>query len=336
VPSDQPTGGQPAQRPLLAGPLGYGASALVGGRTRREALRLLAAATDAGVRHFDVARVYGTGDAESVVGEFVRGRREQLTITTKFGIHPLRRSPLSSVAKRAVRLATRRSQRLLGAARRHAGHTVSRGDFSPENARASLRTSLRELGVEWVDAYLLHDCTPEDWSEAQLRAVLDELVATGLVRTIGTATSQAATAEMLARGLAAPVAQFDSCTTAPGPVAEMQAAGSLTVTFAPLSGALALLGEQVAGRPEVAASWSRALDVDVASTETLADLLLADALANNPGGVVLFSSGQERRIVRAARIAAERPFGEEQLERFRELAYSAGSRLARGSSSYSG
>jgi D-threo-aldose 1-dehydrogenase len=336
VPSEQPTGAPPAQPPLLAGPLGYGASALVGGRTRREALRLLAAAADAGVRHIDVARVYGTGDAEGVVGEFLRGRREQLTVTTKFGINPLRRSPLTSVAKRAVRVATRRSKRLLGAARRHAGHTVSRGDFSPENARASLRTSLRELGVEWVDAYLLHDCAPEDWADAELRAVLDELVASGLLRAVGTATSQAATAQMLARGLAAPVAQFDSCTTAPGPVAEMQAAGSLTVTFAPLRGSLALLGEQVAGRPEVAAAWSRALDLDATSTQTLADLLLADALASNPGGVVLFSSGQERRIARAARIAAERPFGAEQLQRFRELAYSAGDRLARGSSSYSG
>jgi len=314
-----PAGEPPERRPPLAGPLGFGASALVGGRTRREALRLLAAAYDADVRHLDVARVYGTGDAESVVGAFARGRREELTIATKFGIDPLRRSPLTGLAKRALRLATRRSRRLLGAARRHSGRTVSRGDFSVEKARASLRTSLGELGVGWVDAYLMHDCEAEDWAGEQLRAALAELCEDGLVRAFGTATSQAATREILARGPAPPLAQFDSSTIAPGPVAGLRQAGSFTVTFAPLRDSLPALVGRVAGDPDLAASWSRALELDAASPDTLAELLLADALARNRGGVVLFSSGSERRIARAGAIAAHSPFADDQLRRFREL-----------------
>jgi D-threo-aldose 1-dehydrogenase len=319
VQTDPPAGGEPAHPPLLAGPLGFGCSALVGGRTRREALRLLAAAADAGVRHIDVARVYGTGDAEGVVGAFARGRREQLTIATKFGIDPLQRSPLTDLAKRTVRLATRRSRRLLGMARRHAGHTVSRGDFSVEKARASIRTSLAEMGLEWVDAYLLHDCTAADWTDAQLQAVLAELLDAGLVRAFGTATSRAATSEILARGPVAAVAQFDSSTAAPGPLVDMRATGSLTVTFAPISGSLPLLLERVAQSPDVASSWSGELALDASDADTLADLLLADALAANEGGVVLFSSGRERRIERSAAIATDAPFGADQLRRFREL-----------------
>jgi D-threo-aldose 1-dehydrogenase len=307
----------------LAGPLGFGASALVGGRTRRESLRLLAAATDAGVRHLDVARVYGTGDAEGVVGAFLRGRRDELTITTKFGIDPLRRSPLTNAAKRVVRMATRRSPALLQTARRHSGHTVSRGNFSAENALASLHTSLGELGCEWVDAYLLHDCSADDWASDELRAALDQLIGQGFVRATGTATSREATAELLARGLAPPVAQFDWSSIEPGPVREAQQARALTVTFAPLRRSLPALLELLGARPDLAASWSRELDVDASSTQTIADLLLADALASNRGGIVLFFSAHEQRIARAARIAAEPPFGDQQLARFRQLARAA-------------
>ena len=47
---------------------------------------MLGAAYDAGIRHFDVARSYGYGDAEGVVGEFLRGCSEQVTVTSKFGL----------------------------------------------------------------------------------------------------------------------------------------------------------------------------------------------------------------------------------------------------------
>jgi D-threo-aldose 1-dehydrogenase len=304
----------------MRGPLGFGTSALVGGRTRREALRLLACALDAGINHFDVARVYGTGDAEAIVGAFVAPHRDRVTITTKFGLHPLARSPLTDVAKRVVRLAARRSPRLLRAARRHSGHTISRGDFSPENARASLHTSLGELGIETVDAYLLHDCGADDWDNPTLQEALAGLVEQGLVRAIGTATSRADTLEILTRRHPPAVAQFDSCTLAPGPLAELRRAGCFTVTFAPLSRALPVLIERVAQRPEVAARWSRELDLDAASTDTLADLLLADALDRNPNGVVLYATGKAGRIQHAARLAAEPPFAERQLASFRTLA----------------
>ena len=98
--------------------LGFGCSALVGGRTRRESLRLLDAAWDAGIRHFDTARVYGSGDAEELLGSFAGGRRSAMTITTKFGIEPLPSNPATAIAKGTVRRLLRRSRPLLALARR--------------------------------------------------------------------------------------------------------------------------------------------------------------------------------------------------------------------------
>jgi D-threo-aldose 1-dehydrogenase len=49
---------------------------------RAQALR---ATHDVGVRHFDVAPMYGPGLAESETGRLARGRRDAITIAAKFG-----------------------------------------------------------------------------------------------------------------------------------------------------------------------------------------------------------------------------------------------------------
>src|ERR1700722_13835950 len=68
--------------------LGFGCSSLMGSLGRRESLAMLEAAYDAGLRHFDVAPMYGYGQAEGCLGEFLARHKGELTVTTKFGIPP--------------------------------------------------------------------------------------------------------------------------------------------------------------------------------------------------------------------------------------------------------
>ncbi len=68
--------------------LGFGCNSLLGPKPRSEGLALLAEAYECGIRHFDVARAYSSGDAEGVVGEFLVGKRESVSLTTKFGLQP--------------------------------------------------------------------------------------------------------------------------------------------------------------------------------------------------------------------------------------------------------
>src|SRR6516165_3327300 len=77
--------------------LGFGCSSLTG-TSRRVANRVLAAALDAGIRHFDVARYYGYGEAEGILGTFLKSRRSQVTVTTKLGIEPPRPTSTLRVA----------------------------------------------------------------------------------------------------------------------------------------------------------------------------------------------------------------------------------------------
>src|ERR1700731_1152628 len=68
--------------------LGYGCTHLTTFRSRKEAWRLLEVALAEGVTHFDVARGYGFGRAEGILAEFLQGKRDRVTVATKFGIQP--------------------------------------------------------------------------------------------------------------------------------------------------------------------------------------------------------------------------------------------------------
>src|ERR1043166_773860 len=82
--------------------LGFGCSSLVSSGATN-ARRLLDTAFDGGVRHFDVARYYGYGEAEGALGDFAAAHRAQITITTKFGIEPPRPTGTLRVALRLGR-----------------------------------------------------------------------------------------------------------------------------------------------------------------------------------------------------------------------------------------
>jgi D-threo-aldose 1-dehydrogenase len=174
---------------LTTSVLGYGCNALLGPRTRQEGRRLLETAFDAGIRHFDVARAYGFGDAEGLVGEFAEAHRGQVTITTKFGILPDRRVAKLRWAVALARKAMRYSPLARSIIRRRGmPHPVQGGSFDLETARQSLDASLRALRTDRIDLYLLHDPHPEPCSP-ELLELLRERVQDGTLGTFGVGTT---------------------------------------------------------------------------------------------------------------------------------------------------
>ena len=81
------------QTTLEVSQLGFGCVKLTTHADRRDAVRALETAFAEGITHFDVARAYGFGRAEGILGEFLLGKRDQVTVATKFGIQPPSESP---------------------------------------------------------------------------------------------------------------------------------------------------------------------------------------------------------------------------------------------------
>ena len=52
-----------------------------------ETQRVVGAALDAGVTHFDTADIYGEGRSEEYLGRALGPRRDDVTIASKFGYH---------------------------------------------------------------------------------------------------------------------------------------------------------------------------------------------------------------------------------------------------------
>jgi D-threo-aldose 1-dehydrogenase len=82
--------------------LGFGCSSILGVLNRRQSLALLESAFEAGIRHFDTAPMYGYGEAESCLGEFLSKHPGEMTVTTKFGIPSRKSRGVMQLARGAV------------------------------------------------------------------------------------------------------------------------------------------------------------------------------------------------------------------------------------------
>jgi len=134
--------------------------ASVGGRvSKRDSLKAMSLAFDRGVSGFDVARSYGYGEAERVLGDFISDKREQCVIASKAGIQSLSPGPAVRVAKAAARTVFSIAPGLRDLLRRPIGSAHNPGNFDPDSIRSSVETSLRELRTDRIDVLLLH-CPP--------------------------------------------------------------------------------------------------------------------------------------------------------------------------------
>ncbi|NJB87121.1 hypothetical protein GGR26_002898 [Lewinella marina] len=171
--------------------LGFGTSSLGRNYTVRGAVRNLETAFDQGVTHFDTAPAYCFGHAEMLLGKFIRDRRDAVTVTTKFGITPRRipfalmpafnlvRTPLKRLLSTAVKVS--------GSQHHHAfSYTTT---IDPQRLEDSLHHSLKELGTDYVDYFMLHRIASPLANQDDVVDRLLSLQAAGKVRHLGLAGS---------------------------------------------------------------------------------------------------------------------------------------------------
>lgn len=276
--------------------LGYGCSSLMGAMSRAESLAVLEAAFDAGIRHFDVAPMYGYGQAESVLGEFLARHPGQTTVTTKYGIPAAKRQGLiglaRSVARPVVKAMPGLKRRLTSAAAK-ATSPGPKANFTAAEARESLERSLRDLKTDRIDIWLLHDATLADLHDEGLLRLMQDNVAAGKIGAFGVGTDRPAIAEIAtARPEYLPVVQFAwSVLDSPVPATK-----SFRIHHRALTDNFRSLHQQLLGDNARCARWSGLVGSDLADPQALSALMLKAALLENPEGIVLFSSKRAAHI----------------------------------------
>jgi D-threo-aldose 1-dehydrogenase len=290
--------------------IGFGCAGLMREPSSGKRQRLLHEAFDEGIRHFDVARMYGLGAAEGELGRFAKGRRDRMVIATKFGIEaasaPGHLAPLQGPARWLLsrqpalrRYAKRRSDLL------HQPHR-----YDVPTARASLHTSLRELQTDYVDVLFLHDPSPTDPVDLpEICGYLEEARQTGYLRAWGIAGEQNPCVA-IKHSLPAPaIVQLRddilSRTT------KLSDGLEPLITFGVLSTALNRILAHLERNPERSLQWSESIGIDCSSPDELASLLLRDALRANPSGVVLYSTTRPERLRGLDAIISSEPSDED-------------------------
>jgi len=117
-----------------------------------EATRLVDICLEAGMNFFDTANVYSAGSSEEILGGAIKGRRDEVLISTK------------------ATFTTGKGPNDVGSSRHH--------------LLKACDDSLRRLGTDYIDVYFMHGFDALTPVEETLRA-LDDLVTSGKVRYIG-------------------------------------------------------------------------------------------------------------------------------------------------------
>jgi len=148
---------------LVVSRLGFGAATFTQGNQSISTLykvgaelagELVARCLDAGVTLFDTSDVYADGESETLLGQALKGRREQVVLTTKVGN------------------------------RSSSERDLNRGNLSRRNILQSVDDSLRRLGTDWIDLYVAHREDLYTPLEETLEA-FDAVVRAGKVRYLG-------------------------------------------------------------------------------------------------------------------------------------------------------
>jgi aryl-alcohol dehydrogenase-like predicted oxidoreductase len=113
---------------------------------------LVGRAIDAGINLFDTADAYADGQSEVWLGKLLGPKRRDVVISTKVGMRT--------------------------------GAALTDTGLSRRHVLASCEASLRRLGTDYIDLYIVHRFDPETPLEETLGA-LDDLVKRGHVRYIG-------------------------------------------------------------------------------------------------------------------------------------------------------
>jgi D-threo-aldose 1-dehydrogenase len=299
--------------------LGYGTSMLMSRLNQKQSERLLGVAMDAGITHFDTARLYGYGEAEAALGAAIAGCRDKVTVTTKVGILPPKNTRLLSAAKLVARKAAAAVPQLRTRLRRRADAMTQGGVFDIPTITLSLETSLRKLRTDYVDFLLLHECGIADLEKPELLDFLKTAKRQGRIRRFGiAATADVTKWALVNRPEFTPVIQFPN--SAFEPVIEcldLQKDPAI-FTHSSLSLGFGQLCSELTANSIWSDSWSRRLGLDCHDRSTLGRLALHCALSLNPQGVVLFASASEANI-RANASAVESLASARQIEIFRDL-----------------
>lgn len=137
---------------LKVSEIGLGTNNFGARADEKTSLNVINHALEIGINFIDTSNTYGDGRSEELIGQAIKGKRNQVIVATKFGL-PRTVGPDEQAGSRS--------------------HMIK-----------AIDASLKRLKTDYIDLYYFHHPDPETPIEETLRS-MDDLVRSGKVRYIG-------------------------------------------------------------------------------------------------------------------------------------------------------
>jgi len=290
--------------------LGFGCGSIMGATNRRDSLKLLETAYEAGIRHFDVAPMYGYGEAETCLGDFLQHHRGQITVATKYGIAPPKKSAIIKLGRSIAGPILKQLPRLkhnLAKAANAATRNPERPSFTAAQAKASLDRSLIALRTGHIYLWLLHEATAADLQDDTLLSLLEAEVKRGTISTFGIGSSADKIPGLLATHPAyCRTLQYEwSVLDSPISDAPIRPSAPFRIHHGAFTKNFHAIHKSIINNKPLCQRWSASTITGLANAEALAPLMLKASLVMNPTSIILFSSKNPAHIQANVELAAD-------------------------------
>jgi aryl-alcohol dehydrogenase-like predicted oxidoreductase len=138
-------------------------------------------AVQQGITLFDTADIYGGGDSERILGRALREGRDSVTLVTKGGQCFTSAQRIAALAKLPVGFLTKRFAAFRDMVAANRAKPLPR-NYTAAYLRRALEQSLRRLGTDYIDIYLLHSPGSTEIQNSDCFAMLEHAKEKGLVR----------------------------------------------------------------------------------------------------------------------------------------------------------
>lgn len=278
--------------------LGFGCTKLTDSKSRSNAYEILNTAFDLGVTHFDTARLYGFGESEIILGEFIKDKRDKVTITTKIGLDPVTMPTNSLALLKLAKNVVNRLPLLKKLIIKKTDGFVKRPELTIEKAAIHIDESLKKLQTDYIDILLLHEFDVLAANHSELIDFLKEKKKEGKIRHFGLGTAyNTIQTDVTELNPAYNVVQIEHNLLKPH-IKQLPKDFSNTI----LTNAhsifrdLTRLQKQLPQNQKLKQILKKEADIDLTIPQNISRLLLAFNKYSNPTGISIFTSTNNQNI----------------------------------------
>lgn len=175
---------------IISEHLGFGLASISSMQNKSSVNKLLNVVYENGIVHFDTAPLYGQGYSEIIIGNFIKNKRENIALSTKFGMGSTQipnipswlALPLNYYKKKLI--GNKCKTLNIEQKKEIQIHKV----IDKKYIETHFQSSLKRLDTDYVDYYLLHEMSPECLTDNAILFLFD-LKKRGLIKEIGLGTS---------------------------------------------------------------------------------------------------------------------------------------------------